>query len=300
MKPVTLKSQQALKNRYISTLDTIWFYCWTSAITALLIWGNTVSGQGYVTAESGLGYWLGIIGGTMILLLLLYSMRKRLNFLSKIFSLRILFQFHMAMGVLGPVCILFHSNFRFGSFNSSVALVCMLLVSGSGLIGRYLYNRIHYTISGHAIKLSEIRADFSQLEKDISRLASTDKQRNAQTKIFYAIEELISDTVKGSSYRGMRAKQERAKEIKNSLIRFITILEKSQLDKSLEGISDDEIKEIRARIKDYSRILMKILAKLPGLSFFERLFSLWHVIHLPIFGLMLVTAITHVVVVHMY
>ena len=35
-------------------------------------------------------------------------------------------------------------------------------------------------------------------------------------------------------------------------------------------------------------------------SLYERLFALWHILHLPIFFLMVLSAIVHVVAVHMY
>merc|ERR1711879_716280 len=59
-------------------------------------------------------------------------------------------------GVLGPTLILFHSNFSLGSTNSRVALFCMLLVAGSGLIGRYLYSRIHFGLYGKRASLVEL------------------------------------------------------------------------------------------------------------------------------------------------
>ena len=35
-------------------------------------------------------------------------------------------------------------------------------------------------------------------------------------------------------------------------------------------------------------------------SFYERLFALWHVFHLPIFFMMVISALVHVLAVHMY
>jgi hypothetical protein len=36
------------------------------------------------------------------------------------------------------------------------------------------------------------------------------------------------------------------------------------------------------------------------LSTYERLFSLWHVLHLPLFFMLLVAGIVHVIAVHVY
>ena len=35
-------------------------------------------------------------------------------------------------------------------------------------------------------------------------------------------------------------------------------------------------------------------------SFYERLFGLWHILHLPIFFMMILSALVHVLAVHMY
>jgi hypothetical protein len=42
------------------------------------------------------------------------------------------------------------------------------------------------------------------------------------------------------------------------------------------------------------------MRKVAEFSFYERLFALWHVFHLPMFLLMVVAAIVHVLYVHMY
>ena len=36
------------------------------------------------------------------------------------------------------------------------------------------------------------------------------------------------------------------------------------------------------------------------LTFFERLFALWHIVHMPLFMLMVVAAGIHIVAVHLY
>lgn len=96
----------------------------------------------YITPERGLGYVFGILGASLMLALLLYSARKRIRWLRFLGPLPKWFEVHMAFGILGPVCILFHSNFSLGATNSNVALACMLTVAGSGFIGRYLYARV--------------------------------------------------------------------------------------------------------------------------------------------------------------
>ena len=102
----------------------------------------------WINAEEGIGYWLGIIGGSVMLFLLLYPLRKRVRFLHMFGSTRQWFRLHMILGLVGPLMILYHCNFQLGSFNSKVALYCMLLVAGSGIIGKHFYAKIHNGLYG--------------------------------------------------------------------------------------------------------------------------------------------------------
>jgi hypothetical protein len=53
----------------------------------------------------------------------------------------------MIMGIGGPLLILMHSTFQVGSLNAAVALYSMLLVAGSGVVGRFIYVRVHRGLS---------------------------------------------------------------------------------------------------------------------------------------------------------
>ena len=81
------------------------------------------------------------------------------------------FRFHMVLGIAGPVCILYHSNFATGATNSNVALFSMLTVAGSGLIGRYIYARIHHGLYGRKLELGELRAGADGLRNLSSRIS---------------------------------------------------------------------------------------------------------------------------------
>ncbi len=126
-----------------------WPLVWTTVVAALLYWGLHAHLERYITPHRGFGYSLGIVGGSMMALLLIYSARKRAAWLSWIGTIPAWFQIHMVLGVVGPILILFHCNFHLGASNSNVALICMLLVAGSGVVGRYIYTRLHARMDGH-------------------------------------------------------------------------------------------------------------------------------------------------------
>ena len=119
----------------------------------------------YLTPQHGLGYGLGILGGSLMLLMLVYPVRKRMPSLAVLGTVPFWFRLHMVLGVVGPLAILYHSNFSLGATNSNVALACMLIVASSGLVGRYLYARIHHGLYGRRATLRELAGDAENLRQ---------------------------------------------------------------------------------------------------------------------------------------
>ena len=103
-----------------------------SAMVAILIYGWSLSASNHITAAEGVGYWLGIVGGSAMLLLLIYPLRKRYSWMRRLGSLPRWFQLHMMLGVIGPVLIIVHMGYRLGSPNSTVAFLAMITVATSG------------------------------------------------------------------------------------------------------------------------------------------------------------------------
>ena len=102
--------------QYIGTL------LYTLITITLLYLGWQNRDFSYLNAEYGTGYALGIIGGVMMLLLYLYPARKQWRPMRRMGPVKYWFRMHMILGVVGPVTVIFHSNFRLGSLNSSVAM----------------------------------------------------------------------------------------------------------------------------------------------------------------------------------
>lgn len=150
---------------------------WYSVICLLLLAGWAARDQRYLVAESGIGYWFGIIGGSMMLVLLIYPLRKRFRRWAVIGSVKSWFRIHMILGVAGPVIIIFHSGFKLGSFNSSVAFFCMLTVAISGLVGRKLYEGIHHGLYGSKVRFEEFYSG-DDLAVMLLRRSGVDRRQN--------------------------------------------------------------------------------------------------------------------------
>ncbi len=251
--------------------------------------------EGFIRANSGMGYWLGIIGCTLMLLLLQYSLSKRIALLRRALSIKHWFQLHMALGVIGPLCIIFHSNFHLGSVNSSVALFSMLLVAGSGLIGRYIYIHIHAGLYGERIRLNQAISDMQTILVHLMDLSTHSRQQSAYKELANDIEQL-GNSLTGQNPLTRLDRKKLSQKILKRTKKLIYSIDNGQKHKPLP----DAMKNVQKKLREDYIILAAILKKLPSLKLFEKLFSLWHVVHIPIFVLMLASAVVHIVVVHMY
>lgn len=267
----------------------------TLVCLALIFVGMNADLGRFITPETGMGYILGIAGGSMMILLLVYPVRKRVQALAPIGSVKLWFNIHMVLGVLGPLLVLFHSNFRTGATNSNVALYCMLLVSGSGLIGRYFYSRIHSKMSGSHETLAGLRGQLNRLQMVSSRLAFVpDFAERVST--FEAVMTARLESIPSLLRPGVvlvRAWQAR--------FRMYSHLRRSARAHSLvHGIPLQRMQREVQAARELARRHIDAVRRVTELTTYERLFSLWHVLHLPLFFMLLVAGIVHVVAVHVY
>jgi len=244
----------------------------------------------YFEAESGLGYALGIVGGSLMLLLLLYPVRKRLRSMDRFLSIKFWFRLHMLFGILGPVAILYHSSFSLGSMNSSIALVCMLLVASSGIVGRYLYVKIHHGLYGTQTQLTEFKS-------------LAEKQREVLLRVLPHGDRIINELegleiIATTQAHGL---------FHSSRLRRITKVEIKKIRKLVHKVLKHGYKKEKCISKKAATVILKgtddyfnIVKRAADLRVNERLFSWWHILHFPLFLMMLFTGIIHVFVVHMY
>jgi hypothetical protein len=108
------------------------------------------------TAGSDFGYSLGLAGGCMMLALLFYPLRKRWKAMELVGSMRGWFAFHIVIGILGPVLVLFHSTFRLSSINGTIAFWSMVVVTISGIVGRFIYLHVHVELDGRHATMKEL------------------------------------------------------------------------------------------------------------------------------------------------
>lgn len=248
-------------------------------------------------ADEGLGYGLGIVGTLLILTLLLYPLRKRFKFLKILGPARDWFRTHMILGVVGPLAILYHSNFTFGSINSSAALLAMLCVAGSGLVGRFLYAKVHHGLYGRKANLKELLAS---VKLSLNQSGAAAQFVPNLMKEIAAYDRQVLQPPKGiidSMFLPMKLAV-RTRTGYRRIIALVVLQLEAQAAHSpavaqhRHGLE----KACRAFVREHLRRVRRVAS----FAAYERLFSLWHKVHLPFFYIMLITVVVHVVAVHVY
>ncbi len=257
-------------------------------VVAVLTFGWSQREEYWLTAEKGWGYALGIIGGSLMLLLLLYPLRKHWKVARNWFHISHWFRMHMIFGIIGPVLILFHSNFHLGSMNSNIALFSMLLVSSSGLIGRYAYRKIHRGLYGKQIKFSELKTEYDSSKTYFIESELFDQRLRHKLQ---DIEHNLNTHSSGFFRSAMYLRH----------VKKILTMIKTRMNQHINNqLSDDREAEAFKLHSKYLKIGLNQLCEMARYSIFSKLFSLWHIFHIPIFFMMIITGVVHVFVVHIY
>jgi len=272
------------------------FYGYSLTVIAIGV-GWLLRDRSLINPEDGLGYWLGIVGGSMMLVLLLYPLRKRIRALQFLGGTTQWFRMHMILGGLGPVLILIHSNFQLGSFNSRVALYCMLLVAGSGVIGRHIYAHIHNGLYGRKTTLKEMRADLAKSLETSQGLATLMPALAERL-------EALSAQVQGDAITGRLGTRTSILWSTRQYFVWASLLltahrELKRQSAASPAISRD-LPRLRKTCRTFIRNFVRLSSRVAQFTLYERMFSLWHVLHMPLFFMMIISALLHVLAVHMY
>jgi hypothetical protein len=263
----------------------------------MLYLGWRLPTERYITPTRGFGYALGIIGGSLMLLLLVYSARKHFSWLRFLGPTPAWFRFHMVLGIVGPLCILFHANFHTGATNSNVALFCMLTVAGSGFIGRYLYTHVHHGLYGRKLQLAELQsgaAGLRELTGSVSFLPDLVKRLEAAERRLLACGPHLSllGFLKPLvvALAGLRARWSLHSYVRRSV---------RQAARNSPVIAA-QVQRLRRTAYAYVDKRLSATRRVAQFEGYERLFSLWHALHIPLIFMLAIAAVVHVIAVNVY
>ncbi len=226
------------------------------------------------------GHGLGLVGSLMMIIMFSYSLRKRVRFFRKWGKLPTWLNYHIFLGITGPILVTLHTSFKFGGL-VSVSYWSMVAVALSGFIGRYIYIKIPRRVSGREMSMKEFESEQHKMTAHlVEKYHLSEEQLNLIEKM---------------------AGVEKIK--KRGMLGFFTVL-------SLDIIGQLKQRKVTRRIMDSTHIprgqirgfrkalhkRVKIARQIAFWNAAHQLFHYWHVIHKPFAYTMIVIMIIHVIV----
>jgi hypothetical protein len=229
----------------------------------------------------GQGY--GVVGSLFITVgVFLYVIRKRVTLLRRLGKLKHWLQVHIFLCTLGPFLVLLHTGFKIGGI-VAIAFWSMVVVTLSGIFGRYVYVRIPKTIGGQFASLEAIRSQKRALLEDLQADFDLDS-----TDIAGLLEASAARKPRGFlDALGLAVRQDLVKwSLKRKIRRLL----------AEKGIPPKPREAAVRLVQEGLRLEQQILLLQP----FQRLFRYWHILHMPLAALMFLIMLVHVGVAVMF
>lgn len=235
------------------------------------------------------GLKMGIGGGVLFLLLYLYPIRKRWAWLRKKGNTKHWLDFHILLGLFGPLVITFHSSFKFHGL-AGMAFWIMWSVALSGVVGKYFYAQIPRCLSAAEL-------DCKEIEEERNRTAAqlTEQEIFSHDDLASILELPTNEEVEGMSTgralmamvrldgrRIVQVGRLRCKSM-SPLTCFVSVA-------GLLPLGNRALEKVIRSVRQQAWLSAKILF----LGKTQKLFHLWHVVHRPFSYSFAVLVVVHV------
>jgi hypothetical protein len=228
-----------------------------------------------------IGNALGIVGAVLLLLMYLYPLRKKWKWLAKKGKTKRWLDYHMLMGLAGPMLITFHSSFKLGGV-AGLAYWSMIAVVVSGIVGRYLYNKIPR-------KLDAVEMSVEEAEQLCASLA---RQIHAQNVLTEAELRPLLALPSLDEVRSMPMLKALVVIVALDLRRPWMIW-RLRLKVGAHVTGHVDVSQVLAAIRKQAALSKDALF----LAKVKQVFRLWHVVHRPVSYSLAIMATLHILVV---
>lgn len=225
-----------------------------------------------------LGHLYGILGASLMTLMHLYSLRRRVRAFKKLGPLSAWLDFHIYCGVMGPLLIVLHSSLKVGGL-VSLSFWAMVAVALSGILGRYLYLQLPRRRSGDELTLNEARELDARLGARLEREFGFSKEDMARLRSLS-----VSGIQRDEGLAGLLLRL----PVQGLLLRFRL----RRLGRIGTGASRALLREARRVARQKAQIERRLVL----LERLQRLFHYWHVFHKPFALIMYLFLAVHVAV----
>ncbi|MBI3600538.1 MAG: hypothetical protein HY097_07840 [Nitrospinae bacterium] len=237
--------------------------------------------------EPSKGIWhpVGWTGSAMMVIMMIYSVRKRIALFESLGSLRHWLSFHMSLGIMGPILVTFHTTFKFGGIIAT-SFWCMIVTMVFGILGRYIYIQIPRNLSGTELETNEIDKMVKYLDSELDK---------------YLGDANITDLFKEIS-----AADEKAKSL--NLINSLIFMIRTDIANLYKITHLKKVMKTRYRLTGKTRreivLLLKkkaaIIRQKNFLATSHRLLHYWHVFHIPLAIVMFLIMFLHIIVYYLF
>lgn len=192
----------------------------------------------WLRPSQGIGLWLGIASSVLILVNLVYLLRRSPDFPLRWGSLQLWMTSHVGTGVLALLTALLHGAMAPGNTPGGHAFWGLLALAATGAVGRYVYAYIPRATNGRELELSEVRARLGRISE-----AWDQGQRRFQQRAREMLHAHIERSQWQSSFLG------RFLAVMRSPFRLRALIADIKREAASEDVSEDQQREVIALVR---------------------------------------------------
>jgi hypothetical protein len=226
-----------------------------------------------------IGHGLGVVGTIMMVVMMLYSLRKRMRFLQGVGTLRQWLSLHIFLGLMGPLLVTFHTGFKIGGI-VSIAYWSMIITMLSGIFGRYIYNQLPRDKAGDQLSPQDLAQEEEHLAAQIEGILAGDPALIEQIQQAAPRTTALAD----SGWRSL---------IGLVVQDFDRLLSRRRLHALLRTRSSLTRSE-RRRVVDLAQRRAVINRRKRTFDVMDQFFRYWHVLHRPFVWIMFAIVALHI------
>jgi hypothetical protein len=226
-----------------------------------------------------LGHGFGVLGSLLMLLMLLYSLRKRWSLLARVGHVSHWLKIHIYFGIVGPLLIVLHSAFKVQGL-IAVSFWSMVAVAASGIVGRYLYLKLPRNILGEELDLHQAQNMDENFRKELIGRYSI------STQMLAGIEKMLLPPM-----------PKRANSLRVLFALWWNDLNRPMHLKKVHGylaaslkLSSTDLHDLNKLVGEHVRLKQRIILW----NHTHSLFHYWHIVHRPFAYIMYIIMLVHV------
>jgi hypothetical protein len=245
----------------------------------------------YLKPSGTIGLRLGMFGFFMFLLIYLYPLRKRWAWLGRQGSSRHWLDFHVLLGLTAPIVVTFHSSFKFSGI-AGVAYWIMIVVSLSGVVGRYLYAQIPRSLNFAELSFKEAQEQSAALAAQLQTLGILTQKDIASVVRLPDLQQAERMSLLGAL--GKMLFFDLAFPLRVWRLRQKMLWSHSRSVFAIAGFRHSENLALERAIR-LAREQTLVSKRILFLSKSHKLFQLWHIVHRPLSYSFALLASIHVI-----